>query len=745
MLLPTLKKIRQFYRSMGLVEQSQVVASTAVVVSMVTIVTAHYVTQQVLGWLDFISLITVGIIGFTSVTFSLKYGRQLEDQRRELQSLNNITEAVNHSVELNFVLQSALNKVMELMNAEFGWIYLLEGTQLILHRQAGTTAKLFLPNNSISDDTLVWIHEPVLQKAESDLIKRCTTNEFHETGIRILSSIPLERQGIFAGVMIIGSSEPRRFESKKITLLQAFGNQISMALHNASLFEQVKQSEQLYADLYEHSPDMYHSIDRHGIIQRCNLTESIVLGYPKEELVGRPVLKIYPPSQHDKVRENLRKIFEEGKELRGIEEQVQHKDGFLIDVNVNTSLIYNSDGKPIVARMVFRDITEKKKFETQILQAQKIDSIGNLAGGIAHDFNNILTSILGSASIMRRRIKDDLRYSKYVELIETASRRGAALTRQLLTFARKTNPHVRLVDMNHVIDETIRLIEATTPKSIIIKKSLSPEPAFINADEGQLQQAIMNLSLNARDAMPNGGDLYISCKTMYIDDEHVGNIPDGKPGKYVVMTLADTGVGIPQHYINRIFEPFFTTKDEGKGTGLGLAVVYGVVRSHHGYISVESEVNNGTIFTIYLPRATEGISTQITQRKVPIIGGNEKILLVEDELSVSEIGSDILKELGYEVQIAPNGKEAIHIISQLPNAFHLVILDMNMPQMGGKAAFEIIKEQFPHLKVLICSGYSAQVLEDSKFLHTVEGYLQKPYGVEDLASNIRSILDTSMN
>ena len=746
MLNSILERVRRFYRSMGLVEQSQVVASTAVVVSMVTIVTAHYVTQQVLGWLDFISLITVGIIGFTSVMFSLKYGRQLEEQRRELQSLNNITEAVNHSVELNFVLQSALNKVMELMNAEFGWIYLVNNKELILYRQAGTTAKLFSASNSVTDSALTWIHEPILEKADSDLIVRSTTKEFQHTGIRILSSIPLERQGIFAGVMIIGSSEPGRFESKKLTLLQAFGNQISMALHNASLFEQMKESEQLYADLYEHSPDMYHSLDKNGVIQRCNLTESILLGYSKEELVGRPVFKIYHPSQHERVRENLRLIFEEGRELRGIEEQVQHKDGSTIDVSVNTSLVFNGDGKPITARMVFRDITEKKKFENQILQSQKIDSVGNLAGGIAHDFNNILTSILGSASIMRRRIKDDLRYVKYVDLIETASRRGAALTRQLLTFARKSSPHVRLVDMNQIIEETIRLIEATTPKSIIIKKSLSVDPAVVNADEGQIQQAIMNLAINARDAMPNGGNLYISCKTAELEEEQARNIPEGKPGSYVVLTLADTGAGIPHRLLGRIFEPFFTTKEEGKGTGLGLSVVYGVVRSHQGYITVDSEVNNGATFTIYLPRAVEGPSERPMQKSKPaVVGGNENILLVEDELSVSEIGSDIMKELGYRVQIARNGREAVEAINADPDKFQLVVLDMNMPQMGGKAAFEIIKEQYPHLKVLICSGYSAQILEDSKFLHIVEGYLQKPYGVEDLAIHMRSILDGSKN
>jgi hypothetical protein len=737
-----LQKIKNFNRSLGMVEQSQVVASTAVVVSMVTIISPYFMTHQEFGWLDFVSVVTVGTIGFTSVIFTLKYGRQLEEQRRELQSLNNVAEAVNHSVELNYVLQNALTKVMELMSAECGWIYLVENKTLQLHRQAGTHVKIFPPNSESDSETLMWIREPFLDRADSEQIEPSVTADFKAMGMKMVSSIPLERQGVFAGVVIIGSKEARKFASKKITLLQAFGNQINMALQNASLFEQVKQSEQQYADLYEHSPDMYHTIDRNGIIIRCNYTESLVLGFSKEELIGKPVTRLYAQAHHEKVRENLKKIFEEGMELRGIEEQVQRRDGTPLDVSVNTSIVHDSSAKPAFVRVVLRDITERKKYEAQILQSQKIDSIGNLAGGIAHDFNNILTSILGSASIMRRRSKDDERWSKYVNLIETASRRGASLTRQLLTFARKDNPHIRMIDVNAVIEETLRLIEATTSKSIQIKVTQATEPVIVEADEGQMQQAILNLCLNARDAMPNGGVLYISCKTGAIQNGHVHQIPYAKPGDYVIITVADTGAGIPKQLLPRIFEPFFTTKEQGKGTGLGLSVVYGVIQSHNGYIAVDSEINNGSTFTIYLPRALDSARRTSPQQKGPeIAGGKESILLIEDEISVSEVGADILKDLGYRVTIAGNGKEAMSKLAGNGHMFDLVILDMNMPEMEGRATFELIKQSHPDLRVLICSGYSTKMFEAGDFLKSIDGFLQKPYEIEDLARGVRELLD----
>jgi PAS domain S-box-containing protein len=737
-----ISSIRRFFATMGLVEQSQMVASTAVVVAMATIVTAHFVVGRPIGWMDFMTIITVGSIGYMSVFFSLKYGRILEQQRRELLELNTISEAVNHSVELDLVLQNALEKVMELTQADCGWIYLTENQTLVLRHQSGTRAPFFAPDVRGADEALIWFRRPSILQVDDAGVFPYLSEECRREQIKRVASIPLVRQGTFAGALIIGGEDPRKFQSKKSALLHAFGNQISLALNNAWLYEQVRQSERLYADLYENSPDMYHSVNRDGVVVGCNKTESLLLGLPKNQIIGRALLDLYPERQRAGVQQNLRKIFELGQELKGIEEQVQRSDGSLIDVSVNTSTVYDPQGRAVMARMVLRDITEKKRMEAKILQAQKIDSIGNLAGGIAHDFNNILTAILGSASIMRRKVKEDQRWIKYVDLIETTSRRGAAVTRQLLTFARKNNPHVRPIDLNSIIDQTVRLFEATTPRTIHIKCTLSPEPVIVDGDEGQMQQALLNLCLNARDAMPNGGVLVINCRPITLDEEHAQQVADGKPGDYVMITIADSGTGIPQEIVNQIWEPFFTTKEQGKGTGLGLSVVYGVIRGHQGHINVNSEVDSGTIFTMYLPQSKNGRTERAVAPNVAELpGGHERVLLIEDEISVGEVGADILEELGYAIDVARTGREAIQKLATATRPFDLVILDMNMPRMGGRATFERIKEMFPQMRVLVCSGYSATMLDDGKFTESIDGFLQKPYELEEIAQKIRQILD----
>ncbi len=738
------KSIRTFFASMGLVEQAQVVASTAVVVAMVTIVSSRIVAREPLGSLDFISVVTVGVIGYVSVYFSLKYGRMLEEQRRELLELNTITEAVNQSVQLSTVLQSALVKVMQLMRADSGWIYLNEVQELVLKQRSGTAIEIFPRGCSADDEGLAWIRKPGLLRLDDRDILYSTSAEFKEEGIKILASIPLLQQNSFAGALIIGSTDVRRFEAKNIAVIQAFGNQISAALNNAWLFEQVRESEQRYADLYEHSPDMYHSVNRNGTVVSCNETESLLLGLPKQKIIGRPLLDLYPESQREQVAANLDKIFSLGMELKGVEEQIRRRDGTLIDVSVNTSLILDTDGRPMISRMVLRDITEKKKMEEKILQAQKIDSLGNIAGGIAHNFNNILTAILGSASIMRRRMKDDAHAMKYVELIETTSRRGAAITRQLTTFARKNNPHVDRIDLNAIIDQTVRLFEVTAPKSIHIKCVLAQEPAIVEADEAQLQQALLNLCLNARDAMPDGGVLVINCSVALLDREEAAQWTEGKEGPYVVVSVADSGMGIPPHVLERIYEPFFTTKDQGKGTGLGLSVVHGVIRSHGGYINVRSEVNSGTVFTIHLPRLLESGTVPPRRRDAEkLVGGTERILMIEDESSVGEVGGDILKELGYDIEVARNGREALERLTVEGRPYDLVILDMNMPRLGGRATFEGIREKFPQMKILVCSGYSTTMIEDGPFTRSVNGFIQKPYELEEFARRVREVLETA--
>ena len=734
--------IKIFFKSLGLLEQAQIVASTAVVIAMITIITVRIASGEALSTIDFISVVTVGVFGYVSIFFALRYGRVLEAQRMELLELNTMAEAVNYSVDLNYVMQSALIRVMQLMRAECGWIYLSENDILMLKHMHGTAGTIVPHNCNVYDPSLSWLRSTGVYLADDEKILNTLSPELQREPLKVLISIPLNRQGIFAGVIVLGSSNPYTSRTMKLAMLQAYGNQISMALNNAYLFDQVKKSEELYADLYENSPDMYHSVDHNGIVVSCNRTESQVLGIPKEMIIGNPLINLYPPQFHDKVLKNLGKIFQEKQELKGFEEQIRRADGTLIDVSVNTSIVYDMRGNPSLVRMVLRDITEKKRMEGKILQAQKIDSIGNLAGGIAHDFNNILTAILGSASIMRRRINNDARLLKYVDLIETTSRRGAAVTRQLLTFARKGNPHIVRTDMNVIIDQTIKLFEVTTPKTIHIKMVLSEEQLIVEGDEGQLQQALLNLCLNARDAMPKEGIIVITSKPVTLREEEARRLSDGKSGEYVMVSVADSGFGIPPGIMPNIFEPFFTTKEHGKGTGLGLAVVYGVVKSHNGHVHVVSEVNSGSVFTFYFPRIPGDTRNKVVkEKKTELVGGKERILIVEDEISVGEIGADILKELGYEIVIANNGREALDILKAAKKKYDLVILDMNMPRLGGGPTFEIIRKDHPSVKVLVCSGYSAGTLQDGQFMDLVDGFLQKPFELEEYAQTVRRILD----
>jgi two-component system, cell cycle sensor histidine kinase and response regulator CckA len=744
-------KIKKFTSSLGLVEQSQVVASTAVIVLLGTIIGINFFAGQELEWRDFFTLITVGLFGFLIVYFIARYGLQINEQHQQLLALNAIAHAVSRSVELNTVLQNSLEKVCELSSVDFGWIYLVQDEQLELKHQYKIKLK-FLPDaidiNSKLIQSLKLQPDPVaLIVSEGDYHElqaqdNTIGNALKKLDIQSWVSMPLERGNEFVGMIILASKSNSAFSRKKLDLLTAFGNHISVALNNAYLFQQLKQSEQLYADLYEKLPDMYHSINREGIIVSCNTTEANHLGFPKEELIGHNVKKLYPPDKQNSILEKLESIFKNRAILKDSEELMLKKNGEAIYVSVNTSIVYDLSDDPLLVRVVARDITNQKKMEQKIIQAQKIDSIGNLAGGVAHDFNNILNSILGPASMMKRKLQETDKLYKYVNLIEDSARRGASVTRQLLTFSRKSNTYFRPLDINNVIEDTVRLFERSVPKSTRISWTPSAKFVIVNADSGQLEQAFLNLFLNARDAMPNGGVITISCKAVSLTEPVSVVYSDIPPGSYVQIKVVDTGSGITKEVLPKIFEPFFTTKEQSKGTGLGLSVVYGVVKSHDGYLGVESEIGIGTAFTIHLPRIEKFETIQSELKSTKISGGSEKILLVDDDPGANIIGVDILQELGYSVDTVKDGFQAIEKI-QNDIFYDLVILDLNMPGIGGKDVFYSLKKLKPSLKVMICSGYSNSILNDDAFIKAVNGYLHKPYMYEELARSVRDVLDNN--
>ncbi len=414
------------------------------------------------------------------------------------------------------------------------------------------------------------------------------------------------------------------------------------------------------------------------------------------------------------------------------------KKGELIDVSVNASIVRDEAGQPLV-RTVARDITEKKNLEAKVIHAQRIDSIGNLAGGVAHDFNNILTSILGSTSIMKRKMKPDEQWYRFADIIETAARRGAALTRQLLTFARKGHVQFRPIVVNDVIEETLRLFERSIDKKIIIEKNLMGEVCIINGDDGQLQQSILNLLINARDAMPDGGTITVQSKKKHVEEDTTG-VTEILKSDYIAISIIDTGVGMDKDTQQHIFEPFFTTKDRGKGTGLGLSVVYGVVNSHNGFISVQSEPMHGTQFTMHFPilPASENLRRNIRHSKLE--RGNEQVIIIDDEKDVADVIGGMLVNLGYHITVVNSGQKAITLFKK-KKKFDIVILDLNMPKMSGKETYEKIKKIDLKIPVIISTGYSDRDMDVSQWKIPVNAFLQKPYTIEELSKAIRSILD----
>jgi signal transduction histidine kinase/ActR/RegA family two-component response regulator len=422
---------------------------------------------------------------------------------------------------------------------------------------------------------------------------------------------------------------------------------------------------------------------------------------------------------------------------------VTRKNGGDAALELSISLMKDQYGQPVGFRGMLRDVSERKKaeeekrkLETQLQMAQKMESIGTLAGGIAHDFNNILMGIQGNASLMLLKIESDHPNHEKIKNIEKYVQNGTELTKQLLGFARRGKYHVKATDLNEILDKSAAMF-GRTKKEIKIHTNLYDDIWTVEVDRGQIEQALLNLYVNAWQAMPAGGDLYVHTENVVVSRSNV--LPYMDPGNYVKTTVADTGVGIDRETQKRIFEPFFTTKGMGRGTGLGLASVYGIIKNHGGYINVYSEKEHGTTFTIYLPASEKSI---IEEQEViaALIKGTGTILLIDDEQMILEVGKELLEEMGYQVIPALSGEKALKIYKEDPDNIDLVIMDMIMPGMGGGETFDRLKEIDPEIKVLLSSGYSINGQATEILQRGCDGFIQKPFNLNQLAGTIQKIL-----
>ncbi len=392
--------------------------------------------------------------------------------------------------------------------------------------------------------------------------------------------------------------------------------------------------------------------------------------------------------------------------------------------------------------IIYEDITEKRRLEVQLQQAQKMEAIGTLAGGIAHDFNNLLQAISGYTEILlMSKDRGDPDYDKLVN-IQASARRASELVRQILTFSRKVESKLRPVDLNQEVRQVQKLLERIIPRMIDIELHLQEGLKITNADPAQMEQVMMNLAVNARDAMPEGGRLVFETANRVLDQEYCKTHLGAVPGEYVLLSISDTGCGMDRQTLEHIFEPFYTTKGVGSGTGLGLSMVYGIVKNHGGYIMCYSEPGEGTTFKVYLPVIKqEGVEQEEKKEEKEIRGGGEVILLVDDEEDILNTGKEMLTRFGYGVITARSGEEAIEIIKETDTAPDLVILDLSMPGMGGRRCLEKLLEMDPELKIIISSGYSANGTVRATLDSGAAGFIGKPYQLKDMLKKVREVLD----
>ncbi|HTY59902.1 MAG TPA: PAS domain S-box protein [Bacteroidota bacterium] len=410
-------------------------------------------------------------------------------------------------------------------------------------------------------------------------------------------------------------------------------------------------------------------------------------------------------------------------------------------VHVRMFPVLERNGKLVNVVAMMEDVTDRRRLEEQLIQSQKMESIGLLAGGIAHDFNNILGGILGYASFVKAQVQRGDRIYPHLETIERSALRAAELTSQLLGFARGGKYVVGPLYINDLVTETADLLRGTIEKNIVVETRLDSSSPVVEADASQMQQVLMNLCVNARDAMPGGGDLTITTARLDRPDGFLRSVPDVQGGPFVRIDIADTGIGIDRAIRGKIFDPFFTTKEKGKGTGLGLATVYGIVKNHNGFINVESEMGEGTTFSVYIPAVDKAAAKAPEVASRPE-GGQETILVVDDEETIRFLVRDILEEIGYNVLAAADGYQAVEMYRNRESEIDLVILDMTMPGMGGRETFEKLKELNPRVRAVLSTGYSEDERARQMLAMGVKAFVQKPYRIDDLASAVRRILES---
>jgi PAS domain S-box-containing protein len=501
------------------------------------------------------------------------------------------------------------------------------------------------------------------------------------------------------------------------------------------------ESRSLLAAIVDSSEDAIVGKDLDGIVTSWNKGAEHIYGYTAQEMVGKSIAILTPHNRPDEIPAILEKI-KRGERYEHYETLRVAKDGRVLQVSVSISPIRDNSGKVIGASAITRDVTAQKRSEDQLRHAQKMEAVGRLAGGIAHDFNNVLGIITACTDLLGSRKTASQDLSELVENIQTAAHRGATLTRQLLGFSRKQTTQPIVFDLSERVREVSKLVRPLMGDDVETLIHAKSPAALVEVDPGQFDQVIMNLAVNARDAMPRGGKLVFEISSVQFDDEFVKQHPQVTAGKYVQLSVSDTGIGMDEVTVTRIFEPFFTTKEIGKGTGLGLATVYGIVRQAGGYVWVYSEPNRGTTFKLYLPSAEHKLgldSVSETEEPVPSSAG-QTILLVEDDKIMRGLTRKMLEEHGYSVREVEDGQSALQLVESASGSIDLVLTDVVMRGLSGRELGARLASHNPAVKIVYMSGCSGELFDKSGGVQPSAALLEKPFSRQALLSAVHAAL-----
>ncbi len=690
-----------------------------------------------------------------------------QDLRRHCEEANflrELGEMMSRARSLDDVLQAVVGGVEKVLSPDLFLLFIFEqGIGLSLKAVAGPLEQAFRATNApvhqlghclcgLAARELKCIY---CTDVASD--PRCTWDECKRAGIRSFAAIPLraERDSLI-GVLGLASSTVRDFGLRQI-FIQTLASGVSLAIRNSLLLQQaqeraarlereiaerhkaersLREHETTFLRFVDACPAGMHiyRLDERGDLRLigANPAADKILGLNHQALIGKTLEEAFPPLVATEVPERYRSIAAFGGTWNT--EQVEYKDEKIrgaFEVHAFQTI-------PGSVGVLFADVGERRLLQEQFYQSQKMEAVGRLAGGVAHDFNNLLGVILGYTEILSQEI-DPKRHGR-LEHIKSATRRAADLTAQLLAFSRKQVLDPKIINLNNTVSEISKMLQRLIGEDIHLDLCLTADPWTLKADPSQLGQVLMNLAVNARDAMPQGGRLTIATSNVTVEKELACRSGTIKPGEYVVLAVSDCGSGMDLETQAKLFDPFFTTKPSGKGTGLGLATVYGIVCQAGGYITFTSEVGRGTTFSVYFPRSLQKtVMPARTAQEDLSVKGSETILLAEDTASLREFLGEGLQDLGYKVLTAADGAEALKKAAEYPGPIHLLITDVIMPNGTGPNLASRVLAMRPTIKVLYMSGYTDDRLEDVANIDP-ESFIQKPFTLTNLTNKIRFVL-----